>query len=97
MYARVVNSQLKPDAIDQAIAIWRDQVAPSLKTSNGFHSGYMTGDRQTGKGVVVTFWHSESDATEVDSSGQYQQSIALFAGLLVAPPSREQFEVLVQV
>ncbi len=97
MYARFVSSQLKPGAIDEAITIWREKVAPSLKSTKGFCGAFMTGDRHTGKGMVMTLWDTESDATNMDASGQYQEAIGLFAGLFTAPPSREQLEVLVEV
>jgi heme-degrading monooxygenase HmoA len=97
MYARFITSQLKPGAIDEAITIWREKVAPSLKNTKGFCGGYMTGDRHTGKGVVMTLWETETDATNMDASGQYQEAIALFAGLFSAAPTRVQLEVLVEV
>ena len=97
MYARVITSQLQPGKTDEAIALWRDSVAPSLKQTTGFKGAYLVGDRDTGKGVIITLWETEADAIAVDSSGQYQQTIALFAALLAAPPTREQYEVLLQV
>jgi heme-degrading monooxygenase HmoA len=97
MYARIITSQFKPASIDDAIHIWQDSMISSLKQSQGFKGAYVTGDRHTGKGVTITLWETEVDANAVDSSGQYQQSIALFANHLAGPPSREQFEVLLEV
>ena len=97
MYARIITSQLKPGTFDQATAIWRESITPSLEHQPGFKGGYMSGDRYTGKGMVITLWETEADATAMNSSGVYQQSIALLANLLVAPPNREQLEVMVKV
>ena len=97
MYSRVINCQLKPDTFDQAISIWRQSIAPSLEHMPGFKGGYMTGDRHTGKGMVMTLWETQANATAMDSSGQYQQSISLFSDLFAVPPNREQLEVLVKV
>jgi heme-degrading monooxygenase HmoA len=97
MYARVISSQLKAGSIEEAASIWRESASQHLKQMKGFKGGYMTGDRQTGKGVVITFWETEADATAVDSSGQYQQILGLLTDHLAAPPQREQFEVLVQI
>jgi heme-degrading monooxygenase HmoA len=97
MYARVITSQLKAGSIDEVTSIWRDSIAAQLKHSKGFKGGYMTGDRQTSKGVVITLWETEADATAVDSSGQYQQILGLLSDHLTAPPQREQFEVLVEI
>lgn len=97
MYARVITSQLQPGKTDEALALWRDSVVPSLKQTKGFKGAYLTGDRSTGKGVTITLWETEADAAAMDTSGQYQQTIALFAALFAAPPTREQYEVLLQV
>ncbi|ADH65274.1 hypothetical protein Mesil_3470 (plasmid) [Allomeiothermus silvanus DSM 9946] len=97
MHARIVTSHIQVGKIDEAIQIWREKVIPTLKGAQGFKSGYMTGDRQTGKGVAVTFWETEADAAYWNSSGKYQEVIAHFAQLFTAPPSLEQFEVFLQV
>jgi heme-degrading monooxygenase HmoA len=97
MYARIITSQLKPGTYDQATAIWRTAIVPNLEHQPGFKGGYMSGDRHTGKGTVITLWETEADATAMDSSGLYQQSIDLLVNLLISPPSREQLEVMVRV
>ena len=97
MHARVITSQLQPGKTDEAIALWRDSVAPSLKQTKGFKGAYLVGDRNSGKGATITLWETEADAMAMDTSGQYQQTIAMFAALFAAPPAREQYEVLLQV
>ena len=57
----------------------------------------MTSDPNTGKGMVVTLWETQADASAMDSSGQYQESIAQFADLLEFKPSLKQLEIMVQV
>lgn len=97
MHARIVTSHIQLDKIDEAIQIWREKVIPTVKGAQGFKSGYMTGDRRTGKVVTVTFWETEADATRWNTSGKYQEVISHFAQLFTAPPSQEQFEVFVEV
>jgi heme-degrading monooxygenase HmoA len=97
MYARIITSQLKPGTLDQATSIWRESIVPSLKNTKGFRGGYLNSDPHTGKGMVVTLWETQADASAMNSSGQYQQSIALFAKLLETTPNLEQIEVMVQV
>ncbi len=72
-------------------------VAPLLKGRPGFKGAHFLRDRNTGRGVTITLWETAADATAVDTSGTYQQAIGLFARLFAAPPTREQFEVLVEV
>jgi heme-degrading monooxygenase HmoA len=97
MYARIISSQLKPGTLEQATSIWRDLIVPSLENTKGFRGGYMNSDPHTGKGTVVTLWETQADASAMNSSGQYQHSIALFANLLESAPDLEQIEVMVQV
>jgi heme-degrading monooxygenase HmoA len=97
MYARIITSQLKVGTLQEATSIWRQSIVPSLKNTKGFQGGYMTSDPNTGKGMVVTLWATQADASAMDSSGQYQQSIAQFANLLEFVPNLEQLEVMVQV
>ena len=95
MYARVVNSQLVSGKADEAVAIWRDKLAPVLKQAKGFKGAYVTGDRNTGKGVTITLWETEADANAMHAS--FAQSIGLFEGLFAAQPELNQYEVLLQV
>jgi heme-degrading monooxygenase HmoA len=97
MYARIITSQLKPGTFDQALAIWRESIIPSLENTQGFRGGYMSSDPNTGKGMVVTLWETLADANAMNSSGKYQESITLFAKLLDSKPDLEQLEVMVQV
>ncbi len=52
---------------------------------------------QVGRGITITLWETEADATAMDTRGAYHQAIGLFAKFFVAPPARGQFEVLLQV
>jgi heme-degrading monooxygenase HmoA len=97
MYARVITSQLQPGKTDEAVRVWHESATPLLKQRPGFKGTYLLGDRNTGRGVTITLWESEADAIAMDTSGAYQQAIGLFAKFFVAPPAREQFEVLLQV
>ncbi len=97
MYARLVTSQLQPGKTDEAVRIFNESATPLLKERPGFKGAYVLGDRNTGRGVTITLWETEADASGMDTSGSYQQAIGLFAKFFVSPPAREQFEVLLQV
>jgi len=95
MYARVINSPLIPDKIDEAVSIWRDKVAPAIKQAKGFKGAYLIGDRETGKGLTITLWETKEDADAMNAS--LPQNLALFEGLFAAQPSLETYEILLQV
>ena len=59
MYARVIKSNLFVGKADDAVSIWRDKVAPSIKQAKGFKGAYLVGDRGTGKGLTITLWESK--------------------------------------
>jgi heme-degrading monooxygenase HmoA len=97
MHMRVITTQSKVSATESNIALWRDKVVPLLKQAKGFKAAYLAGDPKTGKGVAITLWETEADATASDTSGLYQQAIALFADTFTAQPIREQLEVFLEV
>ncbi len=95
MYARVFSSNLVAGKADEAVAIWRDKVAPTTKQSKGFKGAFLVGDRKTGKGLTITLWETMEDADAMNAS--LPQSMALFDGLFTEQPTLETFEVLLQV
>lgn len=56
MLARVVTIHVRPDRMDECIAIFRDVNAPSIARRGGFGHGHWWVDRDTGEAVSVTFW-----------------------------------------
>ena len=95
MYARVFTSQLVSGKTDDAVSVWRDKVAPTIKQAKGFKGAYLVGDRGTGKGLTITLWETKEDADAMNAL--LSQNLALFEGLFVAQPSLETYEVLFQV
>ena len=95
MYARVIKSNLVVGKTEDAISIWRDKVAPSIKQAKGFKGAYLVGDRGTGKGLTITLWETKEDADAMNAG--LSQTLALFDGLFTEQPSLESYEVLLQV
>lgn len=95
MFVRMTTVQVRPDAIDQAISIYRDSVAPAAKAQKGYVSSYMFTDQASGKGIAVTLWQTMEDLQASESSGYYQEQVAKFGPLLTAAPVREVYEVSV--
>ena len=94
MYARVTNTQVVGDKIDEAISVWRDKLEPRLKQTKGFKGVYVMGDRGTGKGLSITLWETKEDADATLAT--QPQSLALFEGLLSETPSVDTYEVVFQ-
>jgi heme-degrading monooxygenase HmoA len=59
VHARVSTIQGSTDQIDEGIDRIRDTTLPAVKEIDGFKGILSLVDRQTGKGLTVTFWESE--------------------------------------
>lgn len=95
MYARLVTGLIAPDKLDQAIRLWRDSVAPSVKQQKGLKSARLLVERKTGKIASIGLWETEADVQGTVEWNQGQ--IAKFAGLFTTAPLVEHYEVVVEV
>jgi len=96
MFARLTTLNVRLDRIDQAINIYKKSVIPAARSQKGFLGAYLLSDRQTGKGLSVTFWKSEEDANANERNRYYQEQLVKFIDLLQSPPIREGYEVIVK-
>ncbi len=61
MLARVVTIQVRPEKMDECIAIFKEINAPSIAAQPGFDHGHWFVDRVSGEATSVTFWENEAD------------------------------------
>ncbi len=61
MLARVVTIQVKPEKMEECIAIFREVNAPSIAARPCFDHGHWWVDRTGGQATSVTFWENEED------------------------------------
>jgi heme-degrading monooxygenase HmoA len=95
LYARLVTGSIASDKLDQAIRLWRDSVAPSVRQQKGFKSARLLVERKTGKIASLGLWETEADVQGTVEWNQGQ--IAKFAGMFSAPPLVEHYEVVAEV
>ena len=96
MYARVTNTQMKLDKLDEAIKIVEESVLTATRSQKGYRGAYLLTDRKTGNGLMISLWDTEEDAIANEESGYYQEQVAKFKDYFAAPPVREGYEVSVQ-
>jgi hypothetical protein len=84
MYARLVETQVAPDGMDECIAIVRERNAPSIASQPGLDHGHWLVDRATGKAISVIFWTDAID--ERASRADIPQPIE---GMAHVPASRD--------
>ena len=61
MLARVVTIQVRPEKMDECIAIFKEINAPSIEAQPGFNHGHWFVNRASGEATSVTFWENEAD------------------------------------
>ncbi len=97
MYSQVTRVNIQPGKMDEAIAIFKDSVAPAIHGWSGLRSGRLLVDRAGNKILAVSFWDSEADGAGLMSSGSYQEQGAKFAAVFAGPPESEVYEEAVEV
>ena len=97
MYSQVLRVNIQPGKMDEAIAIFKDSVAPAIHGWSGLQIGRMLVDRAGNKIVAVSFWDSQADEASLTSSGPYQEQVAKLAALFAGPPEVDVYEEAVEV
>ena len=97
MHARVTIGTAQPGKFDDIIKVYRDSVLPAVKKQKGFKGIFVLGDRNKGKGVVISLWNTEADMTANESSGVHRELAAKVAALVTGTPNpAEHYEVIVR-
>ena len=92
MYSQVLKVSIKPGKMDEAIAIFKDSVAPAIHGWSGLQIGRLLIDRAGNKIMAVSFWDSQADEAGLQSSVAYQEQVSKFAALFAGPPEVEVYE-----
>ncbi len=95
MIARITSAQVAPERIDEFAQWWQDTIGGFKGRTPGFHSAYLLGDRQTGRGQGIALWESrETMEAALPQINQVLQQAAQFA---TSAPHVEILEVVGQV
>lgn len=83
--------------MDEAVAIFKDSVAPAIKGAKGLQSGRLLVDREGSKIMAVSFWDSEEDEASLQSSDAYKEQVAKLGALFAGPPEVDVFNEAVEI
>ena len=97
MFARMMSSTVKRDAIDESMRIWREDVIPAAKQQAGFLGVTLLIDRDTGSGSSITFWESLAALEAAESTGFVREQSMKLAAYLVGPTERRVYEVPISI
>lgn len=93
MYSRVTLLEIDTMriAVDDAVAIFREQVLPELRELDGYE-GVVVLATPEGKGMIISVWETEENATAAAqfAASAVEERVTLFR----SPPGREQYEVV---
>jgi heme-degrading monooxygenase HmoA len=90
-FVRVNTLQGKPEQIDAALAAYKKDVVPVLKSLKGFRAATFVANRESGKVWVTSIWDTAADREASDAKlTELRRSIAATAG--AGDPKVEQFE-----
>ncbi len=95
MYARVTQFHVDPRDIDLDIAqgVFERLVVPEMRKQAGYEGCYLL-RTESGKGLLVALWESETAAVSSENSGFYAEQLTKLLPLLGrTPPEREYYAV----
>lgn len=95
MHARILRIKASPDKVDAGTENFKSQALPTVKAQDGYAGSRLLLDRQTGDGMIVTFWR---DGETLRASEEALRSIRSEASTKFGTetPKPEHFEVAVQ-
>ncbi len=96
MIAGVVTFHIKPGKLDEAMAIWKNQVLPQGPEQQGFRGAMLLVDIAQNLMVGYGLWQDQAAADAWASTGPWHPDSPLreqFAALESAPPTRQEFDV----
>ncbi len=93
MHARVILGKVKLHKQDEAINIYKENVAPVAEKQKGFKGMNLLTDPDTNKFISITYWETENDMVAGESSGYLQEQLNKIAVLFVGPPTIQHYTV----
>lgn len=87
MHARIGTFDVKPDQLDQVVALFRGPVFEAFSTHKGFLGYQSYVDRERGRMVGLSLWESLSDLqASSDTARQAREQAAALGAVTVGEP-----------
>jgi quinol monooxygenase YgiN len=93
-YARIVSVRFQPDALDAAMAYFRDVSVPLVRAQPGSRSITGLGNRETGDTFAISFWRSLEDLEGSNSPPDVVDAMAGYAQWMRSSFVVESFDVV---
>lgn len=95
MHARVTTVAGSPDAAEQGVANFRENVVPMIREMGG-KGGVLLINRESGQGIAITIWPDEETmGASEERANELRRDAAQQMGATSEEPRVERFEVAV--
>ena len=78
MFARVTAIEIKKGEVEAAINAYKEHIIPSRHLRKGVQGGCFLVDRNTGKGIVISFYDSAEYHGVADKESQFEERKKIF-------------------
>ena len=75
MYAQVVQGGTTPELRDEMDRIVVEMLIPALEREPGFRGAVNLEDRETGHGMMLTFWETQEEANRIPTTPEFMQGL----------------------
>jgi pentatricopeptide repeat protein len=96
MYARVVSGHAHVNKLDKVVEIFQS-MERAWQQQKGFQDAKLLVNWDTGTILSISTWATRADLEATEASGWYHEQVVKFSKTWVAAPTRDVFEIAVQL
>lgn len=97
MVARVVTAQVRPGAMPDIIALYKNRIVPAMKEQVGFLGTTLLTNELENKVMAISFWATAADRLASEASSYLQAQLARVRPFVTAPLANAYFETAVSL
>lgn len=94
MYARVTDIRFAPEMKAEVTSVARG-LPPILRRQRGFEGLQVLTDPNSGEGIIISLWESETDAEASEANPSYIGQMSMMSSFLFEPLVPKTYEVSV--
>jgi heme-degrading monooxygenase HmoA len=96
VHARVANIRFPPDVRDEVVRVASGLTA-ILRSQRGFKGLQVLTHPESGEGMIVSLWETESDAEASEARPSYIGQMSMMSSFLYEPLAPRAYEVSVKI
>ena len=96
MYSRVVFGHAHVNKLDKVVEIFQT-LERTWQQQKGFQGANLLVNWDTGSILSISTWATRADLDATEASGWYHEQVVKFSKTWVAAPTRDVFEIAVQI